>query len=385
MSTLFTTPHRDICHPFQSLENFEPFILRIIDSYSNNLLMNEFHHYFVAIGVSDNYKKAFLCASATGDLKTVMYLFSSFENTSHLNIEEAFRIASRNGHAFILPYLVSICAHSSVVPKISSARNNYTVCRCADNGHLEVIKYLLSLGADVKTNENYPLRTAARHGHFELVHYLVEEAKCDFRAMEYQTLVNACESGKLRIVKYLHSLAIDDNETRAMLRTSNSKPMRVASSHGYIDIVKYLVSLSVEYSTMSRLDTVFMILSFGDCLIQGARKGHMEIVQYLVSMGADVGRKENAAIVKASKYGHIAIVKYLVSMGANISTTKDVLVRNAIVYGHLDILKYLLSIGADLNSCNPEMLNMTRLHGHNHVIEYVNSQGIGFYPQSTTY
>ena len=47
--------------------------------------------------------------------------------------------------------------------------NNYAVQVASENGHLEVVKYLLSQGADGRTNNNCFVKVASENGHLEVV------------------------------------------------------------------------------------------------------------------------------------------------------------------------------------------------------------------------
>ena len=42
------------------------------------------------------------------------------------------------------------------------------------NGHLEVVKFLLDRGADVNADNNYAVRRASANGHLEVVKFLLE-------------------------------------------------------------------------------------------------------------------------------------------------------------------------------------------------------------------
>ena len=92
----------------------------------------------------------------------------------------------------------------------------------------------------------------------------------------------------------------------------------------------------------SNIDHIFNFLGYGDTLcvitlpedtiviklnnkyksnkiyIKRMIKGRLEIIKYLVSLGADIRVRNDWAIQWASKYGHLETVKYLVSLGANI-------------------------------------------------------------------
>ena len=47
-----------------------------------------------------------------------------------------------------------------------------------------------------------------------------------------------------------------------------------------------------------------------------SRKGHLDIVRYLVEQGADVTAENNEAVHWASLNGHTEVVQYLVEKGA---------------------------------------------------------------------
>ncbi|AKI79255.1 ankyrin repeat-containing protein [Acanthamoeba polyphaga mimivirus] len=41
------------------------------------------------------------------------------------------------------------------------------------NGHLEVVEYLVNLGADIRSENNYAIQSASQNGHLEVIEYLV--------------------------------------------------------------------------------------------------------------------------------------------------------------------------------------------------------------------
>ena len=53
----------------------------------------------------------------------------------------------------------------------------------AENGHLEVVKYLVENGADIHANNDHALRWSARFGHLEVVKYLIEKGGQNARAV----------------------------------------------------------------------------------------------------------------------------------------------------------------------------------------------------------
>jgi ankyrin repeat protein len=64
-------------------------------------------------------------------------------------------------------------------------------------------------------------------------------------------------------------------------------------------------------------------------LINASSNGYLDIVQYLISKGANIEAKDNwifslnhiygyTSLISASREGHLDIVEYLISKGANI-------------------------------------------------------------------
>ncbi|MDH3324236.1 MAG: ankyrin repeat domain-containing protein, partial [Candidatus Peregrinibacteria bacterium] len=86
----------------------------------------------------------------------------------------AVRWAAENGYIEVVKYLCSLPIERGVDP---SAWYNEAVRWAAENGHIEVVKYLCSLpigrGVDPSAEDNHAVREAAKHGHIEVVKYLM--------------------------------------------------------------------------------------------------------------------------------------------------------------------------------------------------------------------
>lgn len=96
-------------------------------------------------------------------------------------------------------------------------------------------------------------------------------------------------------------------------------------------------------------------------LQMAASKGHLELVKYLVSKGADKEYvhpvSENTAFHMAAFSGNIALIKYLAEAGANVNVKLkgDVsLIRYFRDQGQPDMVKFLESIGVKDDGCLDE-------------------------------
>ena len=74
--------------------------------------------------------------------------------------------------------------------------------------NLEKVKYLVSLGADIRSTDDYAIRWASLNGHLEMVKYLVSLG-ADIRSRDDWAVQMASRNGHLEMVKYLLSLGAD--------------------------------------------------------------------------------------------------------------------------------------------------------------------------------
>jgi FOG: Ankyrin repeat len=48
------------------------------------------------------------------------------------------------------------------------------LCWASENGHLEVVQYLIEMGANIHADDDYALRWASEKGHLKVVDYLTK-------------------------------------------------------------------------------------------------------------------------------------------------------------------------------------------------------------------
>jgi len=79
-------------------------------------------------------------------------------------------------------------------------------------------------------------------------------------------------------------------------------------------------------------------------LKQASYEGHLNVVKYLVSKGADIHAGDDESLRWASYEGHLNVVKYLVSKGANVEAWDDWALQWAKVNNHTYVVNYLESL-----------------------------------------
>ena len=79
------------------------------------------------------------------------------------------------------------------------------LCYAAYEGHIDIVKYIINMGADPHTRFSYPLVYTARNGFIDIVKYLVDIG-VDPTDGDNKAIVYALENGKYDVVKYLKSI-----------------------------------------------------------------------------------------------------------------------------------------------------------------------------------
>ena len=153
-------------------------------------------------------------------------------------INQALRNAARNGHVEIVKYLITNGANVH-------ANNNQALRNAALGGHLEVVKYLIEdHDANVNPEHDHVLSGAVEYGHLDVVKYLVSKG-ANVHARDDYALCCAVEYGHLEVVKYLvedHGANVDDD------------PVRWAAYNGHVEVVKYLKTYNVSQFTKKHID-----------------------------------------------------------------------------------------------------------------------------------
>jgi len=179
-------------------------------------------------------------------------------------------------------------------------------------GHLAVVKFLVSKGADAGS-KYLSLYAAAERGHLDVVKFLVSKG-ADVNANSGYSLYAAARGGHLEVVKFLVSKGVN-----VKANSGGGCPLYAAAIGGHLEVVEFLVSKGVDVNTNS-----------GDPLrdpLRGAAVGrHLEVAKFLVSKGADAGSKNSAlsalrGTVFTRRVGeefnkHEEIIRYLESVGA---------------------------------------------------------------------
>ncbi|BCS82501.1 putative ankyrin repeat protein [Cotonvirus japonicus] len=117
------------------------------------------------------------------------------EKFTSIGIQKCLTISCEQGHYDIVKFLVN----NGVDVQIN---DNCAIKWASQNGYLEIVKLLVEKGADIQAGNNYALRLASFGGHLEIVKYLVEKG-ADIQACGKCAIIYASECNHQNVIKFL--------------------------------------------------------------------------------------------------------------------------------------------------------------------------------------
>ena len=180
-------------------------------------------------GVNTETRKLIKRSSRESDLK---WKFKVKEMSSISTLEVAWKHYPWDDYLMDEPYFCWRVALTNKLELLKWAReekkcewNVGTINMAADQGNLEMVKYCVANKCPVK---EFACACAAENGHLEVLKYLHEEAKAPW---DSSTASWAAANGHLHILEYLVERKYDQFNTSACINTAKN---------GYLDCLKYL-------------------------------------------------------------------------------------------------------------------------------------------------
>jgi ankyrin repeat protein len=190
------------------------------------------------------------------------------------------------------------------------------------------------------------------------------------------SLIMGCKNGHLDVVEYLvESCHANIEQTGTVSfegeNIEDAPPLWCASAAGHLKIVKYLVSKGANVNSTTKSNSTALRAACFD--------GHFDIVKFLVENKADIeiaNRHGHTCLMIACYKGHFAIAKYLIQKNADLnrkSVKGNTALHDCAECGSLEIMKLLLANGARMA---PDSYNMTpflaaSVTGHASIVEYL--------------
>lgn len=223
----------------------------------------------------------------------------------------------------------------------------------SQNGHLEIVKFLIGHGADV----NKPIKegitalmVASQSGHSLVAQFLIEHGADVLKRSAVRGLTAiflAAERGHIDVVNLLIAADAYVNVAR---EDNGDRPMIVAAKRGNVEILISLIAADAKIN-VHRTD------HGATPLMAASMNGHLPAVRVLLTAEANPNAKSTVdgttSAFMAAQNGHVEILRELIRWEAdvNIATTDDDSspLTQAVWKGHAECVKVLLANGADIN------------------------------------
>jgi len=270
--------------------------------------------------------------------------------------------------------IVKMILQHQKTTNINNMNQNYLI-NAIEDGYFKIVKLLLEYGVDVNNQDFFgytPLMHAVFIGHLGIVKQLLNHPNIDvfIKNDEGETALDCAENKQngSRIVelirakmeskqkqkdvyipplkkkinavklvekninkKFLEAVSqgninemdslLDENGTLLVdINTRNESgdtALMIASDHGNLDIVRWLLSYEEDLSLKDAQGN--------NALIRAANKGYFDVVEELLNKKANINSSNNdnrTALMNASENGYIRVVKLLIKKGSKI-TLKD--------------------------------------------------------------
>ncbi|XP_067678535.1 ankyrin repeat domain-containing protein 50-like [Haliotis asinina] len=220
----------------------------------------------------------------------------------------------------------------------------------AEMGHKEVVKLLVSSGADVSLADNKGdniLHYACQGGHTETVKYILSQNMSDINSRGFQKmspLMRAALMGHREVMKLLASKGADVLQ----LDLGGDNILHYACRGGHIETVEYILSQNMLDINSRGCRKMTPVMSAG-------QEGHKEVVELLVENNADlslVNNGNNNILHLVCQQGRLEMVRYVLSLNVLDINCRGEHNRTAVMlaekYGHKDVVVILLAKGAEV-------------------------------------
>ena len=238
--------------------------------------------------------------------------------------------------------------------------DSLTLGSAVASGNINIVKILLSAGADLKSSDVLHVTTSDEYEKekYEIFKLLLEEG-LDVKPDEARILIEALSNDNLKMVQLLISLGVDVNKLYTDERTCNTA-LQLAVWNENTACVRALLDAgadvdapgnSIDEYEAGRINTNFM--------------------QKILKTGAYFDPPERefeglTALQAAAETENVEIVRILLDVGADVNAPATdfngfTALQAAAGIGNTEIVRILLDVGADVNAAGSEFYGKTAL------------------------
>ncbi|ANB50956.1 putative ankyrin repeat protein [Powai lake megavirus] len=328
----------------------------------------EIVQYLISLGwdVTINKNSAMIRAAQKKDLNMIMYLISigakynsnvlyhSCENIEIVkylltpNIEITNKDLNSLGKIcksgfFEALQLLAENDHNNIIKKNAGG----LIYHAAEYGHLEIVKYLISIKPKIGKNNCGAIRIAFINCHLDVVKYLVSVGTPVNNINEYAASI-ICRGSyhyhhpiekKIECIKWI---------IEEMGMTHYTKAIAIkAFGYGHAAIIEYLISVGFDINIIDSVALDYVCIN-----------DYIECLDILIKHGIDITMNNNRAIKLSAQESSFKVLCKLISLGVNYRIDDDfpmkIAMKQCVMHEYRyyqKIIKYLEKLGVDKDNC----------------------------------
>lgn len=248
-----------------------------------------------------NVDNILISAAKYGRLGLIKYVWH--HHRTKAKFRPVFAEAIRHGRLRIIRFLAS----KRLVPKTRHyfwdlcqlIEFNLPIQHLSGDKLMIMIRYLVAeLKFNVKYQQSQILSAAVQSGNIPLVKYFIRQGCCFGHQSHHQLVLSAVKSGNADMLRYVFQ-----NSFGRMDKILESEAMLVAAKSGYYSIVQAIVA---------QVQTEGHIIDNNNKVLHKALiNGHIDIAEYLQSLGFRIGFYIYHTVIRAAARNYIQSLKFL--------------------------------------------------------------------------
>jgi ankyrin repeat protein len=320
--------------------------------------------------VENNHDELFILAAVKGSIKTLKLMAESPVFVEVLEedypsiedfvvktvLEQAYYVACKHGHIEVVKFL-------ETVGPIQTACKSVSFAEAARKMHFGVVEYFLQnsfkIDEDVAGNL---LDTGAKHGALWLVRQAMQ-FHLDLRV--FGTYLLAASNGQLEILKYFDTEYVCPNaNVQNSLKQARESAIDCAAKKGHLQILKYIHNL--PHGMQKNYTLAFCA---------AAHKNQTDVMLYLMEKGADIHYNHDEPLIHCVRKNNLEMVKKILSTDVNRLNLnyRDInFVECSACNGNMEMLDLFVQKGCKIDFLNnTNVLYNTIVCGHLHMVKYI--------------
>lgn len=229
--------------------------------------------------------------------------------------ETALHISAKNGHLELCKFLLEVGANVNQ----KDGRLKIPLHLACSSGHLDVVKLLVQAGSlldDIDKFGRSPLIWATAGEYVEVVKFLLGAGASVTSDRNWHALHEACKGGSTELVQVLIDAGAPVNNPHQYSGGAPWSPLHIAVRHGNLDCIKLLIKAGADVNSVNA--------GKHTPLHEAAYRGYENVIQELLLHGADphaASNQKRTPLHEACMQGKVKSAIMLLDSGSKVNAT----------------------------------------------------------------